>query len=113
MLRFLTAGESHGPQLTVLVDGLPAGVPIDQAFLDAQLARRQHGYGRSERQKMEHDHAELVGGVRGGLTLGGPVALTITNRVWKDWQDRMAIGPADLGEPVTRLRPGHADLAGT
>jgi chorismate synthase len=112
MLRFLTAGESHGPQLTVLVDGLPAGVPVDQAFLDVQLARRQHGYGRSERQKMEHDQAAIVGGVRGGLTLGGPVALTITNRVWKDWQERMAIGPGDLGEPVTRLRPGHADLAG-
>ncbi|HWE63769.1 MAG TPA: chorismate synthase [Chloroflexota bacterium] len=113
MLRFLTAGESHGPQLTIVIDGFPAGVRIDQDFLDAQLARRQQGHGRSERQKMERDHAEIVGGVRGGLSLGSPICMTITNRVWKDWQERMSIGPGDLGEEVTRLRPGHADLAGT
>ena len=113
MLRFLTAGESHGQQLTVIVDGFPAGVPVDAEFIDTQLARRQHGHGRSERQKMERDHAEIVGGVRGGLSLGGPICMTIANRVWKDWQDRMSVTPGDLGEEVTRLRPGHADLAGT
>jgi chorismate synthase len=113
MLRFLTAGESHGPQLTVIVDGFPAGVPIDGTLIDAQLARRQLGHGRSERQKMERDHGEIVGGVRGGLSLGGPISLTIVNRVWKDWTERMSITPGDLGEEVTKLRPGHADLAGT
>lgn len=113
MLRFLTAGESHGQQLTVLVDGFPAGVPVDGERIDVQLARRQYGYGRSERQKMERDHAEIVGGVRGGISLGGPISMTIANRVWKDWQQRMSVTPDDLGEEVTRLRPGHADLAGT
>lgn len=113
MLRFLTAGESHGPQLMVIVDGFPAGAPVDGAAIDAQLARRQLGHGRSERQKMERDHAEIVGGVRGGLSLGGPISLTIANRVWKDWQERMSVTPGDLGEEVTKLRPGHADLAGT
>ncbi len=112
MLRFLTAGESHGPQLTVIVDGYPAGVPVDADYVDRQLARRQQGHGRSERQKMERDHAAIVGGVRGGLSLGGPVAITINNLVWKDWQSRMSVEPGDLGEEVTRLRPGHADLAG-
>jgi chorismate synthase len=112
MLRFLTAGESHGPQLTLIVDGFPAGVPVDNGYIDSQLMRRQQGHGRSERQKMERDHAEIVGGVRGGFSLGSPVCMTITNRVWKDWQDRMSVGPGDLGEEVTRLRPGHADLAG-
>ena len=112
MLRFLTAGESHGPQLTVIVDGYPAGVPVDAEYVDRQLARRQQGHGRSERQKMERDHAAIVGGVRGGLSLGGPVAMTIANLVWKDWQTRMSVTPGDLGEEVTRLRPGHADLAG-
>jgi chorismate synthase len=112
MLRFLTAGESHGPQLTLIVDGFPAGVPVESAALDSQLARRQQGHGRSERQKMERDHAEIVGGVRGGISLGSPVCMVIANKVWKDWQDRMSVGPGDLGEEVTRLRPGHADLAG-
>ncbi|MDB5074872.1 MAG: AroC [Chloroflexi bacterium] len=113
MLRFLTAGESHGQELTVIVDGYPAGIPVDGAYIDSQLGRRQLGHGRSERQKMERDHAEITGGVRGGLSLGGPIALTIANRVWKDWQDRMSVTPGDLGEEVTRLRPGHADFAGT
>lgn len=112
MLRFLTAGESHGQQLMIIVDGFPAGVPVDGTAIDTQLARRQLGHGRSERQKMERDHAEIVGGVRGGLSLGGPIALTIANKVWKDWQTRMSVTPGDLGEQVTKLRPGHADLAG-
>lgn len=112
MLRYLTAGESHGPQLTVVVDGYPAGVPIDAAYIDHHLARRQQGHGRSERQKMERDRAAIIGGVRGGLSLGGPIAIAIGNLVWKDWQTRMSVTAGDLGEEVTRLRPGHADLAG-
>lgn len=112
MLRFLTAGESHGPQLTVIVEGLPAGLPLTSESLDADLRRRQLGHGRSERQKMERDHAEIVGGIRGGVTLGSPVALVIANRVWDHWQDRMRIEPGDTGEKVTAVRPGHADLAG-
>ena len=112
MLRFLTAGESHGPQLTVIVDGLPAGLPVLSETIDLQLARRQYGHGRSERQKMEHDHAQIVGGVRGGLTLGGPIALVIENKVWKDWGDRMRVEPGDTGPKITAVRPGHADLSG-
>ena len=112
MLRFLTAGESHGPQLTVIVEGVPAGLPLTSEGIDAHMRRRQLGHGRSERQKMERDHAEIVGGVRGGLTLGSPVALVIANRVWDHWQDRMRIEPGDTGEKVTAVRPGHADLAG-
>ena len=112
MLRFLTAGESHGPQLTVILDGLPAGLELTTEMIDAHMRRRQRGHGRSERQKMETDHAELVGGVRGGVTLGSPVALVIANRVWDHWQDRMHVEPGDTGAKVTAVRPGHADLAG-
>jgi chorismate synthase len=112
MLRFLTAGESHGPQLTTIVDGVPAGLALTSEMLDADMRRRQLGHGRSERQKMERDHAEIVGGVRGGLTLGSPIALVVANRVWEHWQDRMHVEPGDTGEKVTALRPGHADLAG-
>ncbi len=112
MLRFLTAGESHGPQLTVILDGLPAGLELTTEMIDAHMRRRQLGHGRSERQKMETDHAELVGGVRGGVTLGSPVALVIANRVWDHWQDRMHVEPGDTGAKVTAVRPGHADLAG-
>jgi len=112
MLRFLTAGESHGPQLTVIVDGLPAGLELTSEAIDTHMRRRQLGHGRSERQKMETDHAEVVGGVRGGVTLGSPVALVIANRVWDHWQDRMHVEPGDTGARVTAVRPGHADLAG-
>ncbi len=112
MLRFLTAGESHGPQLTAIIDGVPAGLALTSELLDADMRRRQLGHGRSERQKMERDHAEIVGGVRGGLTLGSPIALVVANRVWDHWQDRMHVEPGDTGEKVTALRPGHADLAG-
>lgn len=112
MLRFLTAGESHGPQLTAIIDGVPAGLALTSELLDADMRRRQLGHGRSERQKMERDHAEIVGGVRGGLTLGSPIALVVANRVWDHWQDRMHVEPGDTGEKLTALRPGHADLAG-
>jgi len=113
-LRFLTAGESHGQELVSILEGIPAGLDITEEFIANDLHRRQGGYGRSKRQQIEQDHARLVGGVRHGCTLGSPIALNITNRVWEDWQEVMQVGPYD-GEPkqVTRLRPGHADLAGT
>src|SRR3989441_10126740 len=112
-LRFLTAGESHGKALVAVLEGVPAGLPLTEEYIARDLRRRQGGYGRSKRQQLEQDHAEIVGGVRHGLTLGGPIAMLIQNRVWEDWQEVMQVAPYD-GEPkkVTRLRPGHADLAG-
>ncbi len=113
-LRFLTAGESHGQALVAILEGIPAGVPITEDYIALDLRRRQGGYGRSRRQQLEQDHAQLVGGIRHGHTLGSPIALFIVNRVWEDWQEVMKVGPYE-GDPkkVTRLRPGHADLAGT
>jgi chorismate synthase len=113
-LRFLTAGESHGPNLTAILEGIPSGLEITEDYIAMDLHRRQGGYGRSRRQQLEVDRAQIVGGVRHGRTLGGPIAMLIANRVWEDWQDVMAVGPYE-GDPkkVTRLRPGHADLAGT
>lgn len=112
-MRFLTAGESHGPGLTVIVDGVPAGLPIDPAAIDADLRRRQLGYGRGGRQKIEHDAARITGGVRHGRTTGGPVALWIANRDAPNWERVMSVVPlAEPPDAVTRLRPGHADLAG-
>ena len=112
-LRFLTAGESHGKALSVIVEGVPAGLPLTEDYIARDLRRRQGGYGRSKRQQIEEDRAEILGGVRHGLTLGSPLALLIANRVWEDWQEVMQIGPYE-GETkkLTRLRPGHADLAG-
>ena len=112
-MRFLTAGESHGPGLTVIVDGVPAGLPIDPAVIDADLRRRQLGYGRGGRQKIERDAARITGGVRHGRSTGAPIALWIANRDAPNWERVMSVEP--LAEPpaaVTRLRPGHADLAG-
>jgi chorismate synthase len=113
-LRFLTAGESHGQALVAILEGIPAGVPVTEEYIAADMKRRQGGYGRSKRQQLEQDHAQLIGGVRHGRTLGSPVAMVIANRVWEDWQEVMQVGPYE-GDPkrVTRLRPGHADLAGT
>jgi chorismate synthase len=113
-LRFLTAGESHGQALVAILEGIPAGVPVTEEYIAADMKRRQGGYGRSKRQQLEQDHAQLIGGVRHGRTLGSPVAMVIANRVWEDWQEVMQAGPYE-GDPkrVTRLRPGHADLAGT
>ncbi|MHB0859279.1 MAG: chorismate synthase [Anaerolineae bacterium] len=105
MLRFLTAGESHGPCLTVLIDGLPAGLPLRGEDIDADLARRQQGYGRGGRQRIERDQVRVLSGVAGGRTTGAPVALQIDNRDWENWKDREV-------PPWTRPRPGHADLAG-
>ena len=113
-LRFLTAGESHGQALVAVLEGIPADLSITEEYIEDDLRRRQGGYGRSRRQQIETDHANLVGGVRHGRTLGGPVAMVIANRVWEDWHEVMKVGPYE-GDPkkVTRLRPGHADLAGT
>jgi chorismate synthase len=116
MLRFLTAGESHGPGLTVVVEGLPAGVPVHRARIDADLRRRQGGYGRGGRMKIETDMVEVLSGVRHGRTLGSPVALLVRNKDFENWQDVMSPDPLPEGTPPRRVlkypRPGHADLAG-
>jgi chorismate synthase len=115
-LRLLTAGESHGPRLTAILEGIPAGLAIDSAFVASELARRQHGYGRGGRMKIERDEARFEGGVRGGVTLGSPVAIGIENLDFANWEAVM--GPlavdaeAAAGKRLTRPRPGHADLAG-
>jgi chorismate synthase len=112
-LRVMTAGESHGPQLTIFVQNLPAGLPIDLEAINRDLQRRQKGYGRGGRQQIEHDQVEIVAGVRHGYTMGGPVAMVVKNRDWPNWQGRMDIEPVpEPPAPVTKLRPGHADLAG-
>jgi chorismate synthase len=116
MLRFLNAGESHGPALTVVVDGLPAGIPIDRAAIDADLRRRQGGYGRGGRMKIESDSVEVLSGVRHGVTLGSPVSLVIRNRDHENWRDVMSPDPQPPEARARRAlrypRPGHADLAG-
>lgn len=116
MLRFLTAGESHGPALVAILDGIPAGLPLLRDDVDRELSRRQHGYGRGGRMKIEQDRVTILSGVRHGRTLGSPIAMTIANRDWANWQKPMAIDPLEIGEAetkrVTRPRPGHADLAG-
>ncbi|HEV2249235.1 MAG TPA: chorismate synthase [Candidatus Limnocylindria bacterium] len=112
-MRFLTAGESHGPGLTIVVDGVPAGLALDGAAIDADLRRRQLGYGRGGRQRIERDSARITGGVRQGRTTGAPVALWIENRDAANWERVMSVTPVpEVPDAVTRLRPGHADLAG-
>lgn len=112
-LRWLTAGESHGPGLTVIVEGVPAGLAVDSAMLRADLERRQQGYGRGGRMRIETDSAQIQAGVRLGKTLGSPIALWIANADHANWTDRMAVAPSDAQpDPVLRPRPGHADLAG-
>jgi chorismate synthase len=113
MLRFLTAGESHGPQLTVIVEGLPAGLEISEDDLRRDLARRQGGHGRGGRQQIETDFARIVSGVRGGFTIGSPVTLVLENKDHVNWTAEMTASKEGFApKPVTRLRPGHADLAG-
>ena len=114
MLRFLTAGESHGPALTTIVEGMPSGVPICQDAINRQLARRQVGFGRGGRMQIEHDTARILSGVRFGATLGSPIALLIENRDWANWTERMAqfSAPEAPVPPITLPRPGHADLPG-
>jgi chorismate synthase len=116
MFRFTTAGESHGRSLVAIIEGLPAGVPVDADKINYELKRRQLGYGRGGRMKIEQDQAQILSGVRHGLTLGSPVALMIENRDWANWTDVMASDPRDI-EPeksrrLKRPRPGHADLPG-
>lgn len=120
MLRWLTAGESHGPALVAVLDGVPAGIEITSADLGRDLARRRLGYGRGARMSFEQDEIEIIGGLRHGVTLGSPVAVRVGNSEWPKWQTVMAADPVDPEElakqarnaPLTRPRPGHADLAG-
>src|SRR5918912_2629252 len=112
-LRIVTAGESHGPGLTAIVEGIPAGLELDRAAIDRDMARRQLGHGRGGRMKIETDRAEVTAGVRHGRTLGGPVALQVANRDYANWQERMSPWPVAADVPEVHLpRPGHADLAG-
>lgn len=113
MLRYLTAGESHGPALTAIVEGMPAGLELSAEYINGQLARRQQGYGRGGRMKIETDQVELLSGVRGGRTLASPITLQIRNKDWSNWSAIMAAGEADLASRrVIVPRPGHGDLAG-
>ncbi|HEY3377062.1 MAG TPA: chorismate synthase [Armatimonadota bacterium] len=114
MLRFLTAGESHGPALTAIIDGMPAGVPVTDAMVSRHLARRQVGFGRGGRMKIETDTARILSGVRFGHTLGSPISVLIENRDWANWTERMQqfAAPSDPVPPITTPRPGHADLPG-
>lgn len=112
MLRFMTAGESHGPCLTAIMEGLPAGLKLDLEAINRDLARRQQGYGRGGRMKIEKDKVEIVSGVRFGETLGGPITLRVVNKDFANWTDRMAVFGEPAGEKVTAARPGHADLTG-
>ncbi len=112
---FLTAGESHGEALTAVIDGVPAGLGLTEEHLNEDLARRQRGYGRGGRMKIERDQAHISSGVRWGVTLGSPITLTVQNRDWENWKQTMAVGEPPAGAPpktITRPRPGHADLAG-
>ena len=117
-VKFTTAGESHGQGLTIIVEGIPAGLPLDEDYIGRHLARRQKGYGRGGRMLIEQDWAHIVSGVRHGRTLGSPIGMSVDNRDWANWEEAMSVRPLE-GEPesprsrrVTRLRPGHADLPG-
>lgn len=112
MFRFLTAGQSHGQCLTAIVEGLPAGLPIDIEAINRDLGRRQQGYGRGGRMKIETDKVEILSGVRFGETLGDPVTLKIANKDWENWTERMSVAGKPSGPKVTAARPGHADLTG-
>src|SRR5262245_11630492 len=116
MLRFTTAGESHGRGLIAVVEGLPAGVPVDVGQIDGELKRRQWGYGRGGRMKIERDHVEVLSGIRHGLTLGSPLAMLIENKDWANWTEVMASDYREVAPEKSRVlkrpRPGHADLPG-
>src|SRR5712664_1461791 len=114
MLRYFTSGESHGEALVAFISGLPAGLPVDQEFVDRELWRRQQGYGRGGRMKIERDAAHILSGVRHGKTIGSPIAIMLQNRDWQNWKESL---PVEAGDPekhkrVASPRPGHADLAG-
>ncbi len=119
MIRWFTAGESHGQGLVIIVEGVPAALPISEDYIGIQLARRQRGYGRGGRMLIEQDWAKIISGVRHGHTLGSPIGMTIENKDWANWQEAMAVeyveNPSQEGrnQRVTRIRPGHADLPGT
>src|SRR5271168_2041307 len=114
MLRYFTAGESHGEALVAFLSGMPAGLKIDQAFLDRELWRRQQGYGRGGRMKIERDSAHILSGVRHGMTIGSPISIQLENRDWKNWQESLPVAEGDPArhKRVASPRPGHADLAG-
>src|SRR5713226_1345557 len=115
MLQFATAGESHGQALVAWITGLPAGLRVDFEFVNAELHRRQLGYGRGGRQKIEKDRAEALAGIRHGKTIGAPIALRIENRDWPNWEKALPVEDTEGAEgqrPLTAPRPGHADLAG-
>src|ERR1700730_10710770 len=114
MLRYFTSGESHGEALVAFLSGMPAGLKVDQSFVDRELWRRQQGYGRGGRMKTERDTARILSGVRHGMTIGSPIAVLLENKDWKNWQESL---PVEEGDPakhkrVASPRPGHADLAG-
>ena len=115
MLRFSTAGESHGECLIALISGLPAGLDVDVEFIDRELWRRQQGYGRGGRMRIEQDRAHILSGVRHGKTIGSPVSIQIENRDWKNWTEifPVAAGDPEKHKAVASPRPGHADLAGS
>jgi chorismate synthase len=114
MLRYFTAGESHGEALVAFLSGMPAGLKVDQAFLDRELWRRQQGYGRGGRMKIERDTARILSGVRHGMTIGSPISILLENRDWKNWQESLPVAAGDSAKHkrVASPRPGHADLAG-
>lgn len=113
MFRFLTGGESHGPSLSAILEGLPANLPVDLEEVNFQLKRRQGGYGRGARQQIETDKAEILSGIRFGRTMGGPITLLVRNRDWENWTEKMSITPVENETaPITQPRPGHADFPG-
>jgi chorismate synthase len=114
MLRFFTAGESHGEALIANISGLPAGIPVTETYIDRELWRRQQGFGRGGRMKIERDHARVLSGVRHGHSIGSPIAMLIENRDWQNWNESLPVGEGDpeKHKPVKSPRPGHADLAG-
>src|SRR3979411_2278901 len=114
MLRYFTAGESHGEALVAFLSGLPAGLKVDQAFVDRELWRRQQGYGRGGRMKIERDSAHILSGVRQSMSIGSPIAIQLENKDWKNWQESLPVGEGDPAKHkrVASPRPGHADLAG-
>jgi chorismate synthase len=112
MLRFITSGESHGPGLVATVEGLPSGIEVSSDALADELSRRRLGYGRGPRMRLERDELEILGGVRFGRTLGGPVTVLIRNTEWPKWREQMSPEPGESSKRETKPRPGHADLVG-
>ena len=115
-MRYLTAGESHGPRLTAIIEGVPAGLPLSEEDINKELKRRQGGYGRGARMKIESDRVEITSGVRHGLTMGGPITLNVTNLDHQKWLEIMNVAPVEEKKKnlrkITKPRPGHADLVG-